>query len=324
MASHSSSSLKIHTFKGGSNIQNPVGRSGCDPSGGRSSLNSRTTHDSSGTSGSSGARALTGPGGMHKSSARTKPNRMHSSPEKQICEKEQCMSQRRGGRTKKNSGRIQPGSSGRCKSVGGYYSPPDRVHGYDDDSQEDPGYYDHGGRDARQTGTSQRTPINIPRSDPSRLNQLGSGDELYEISIVVYGHGIDPNDRSHWGFFICRKGDYLGDLLHVALVGQPLLYEYTERAPMNMRSARRSGRSIVATLNRRLCERASEIIRSEPAPRDGRRRCQDWVMAVMLRLETAELVSQGTSRRWTRLVGRPVSQLAAALGRSWQAFSMLT
>jgi hypothetical protein len=324
MASHSSSSPKIHTFKGGSNTQTPVGSSGCDPSGGRTSHNSKATHDSSGTSGSSGARTLTGPSGMHTSSARTKPNRMHSSPEKQICEKEQCTSQRHGGRTKKKSGRIQPGSSGRYKSAGGYYSPPDRVDGYGDDSQEDPGYCDFGGRGARQTGTGRHTPINIPRSDLSRLNQLGGGDELYEISVVVYGHGSDPNDRSHWGFFVCRKGEYLGDLLHVALVDQPLLYEYTERAPMNMRSARCSGRSIVATLNRRLCERGCEIIRSEPAPRDGKRRCQDWVMAVMLRLEAAELVNQGTSRRWIRLVGRPVSQLAAALGRSWQAFSMLT
>lgn len=63
--------------------------------------------------------------------------------------------------------------------------------------------------------------------------------------------------------------------------------------------------------------KTKEILSKEPAPRNGRDRCQDWVMNCIIMLETEELVEDGTSELISKLIGKNVDQLKAIVQDRW-------
>jgi hypothetical protein len=77
------------------------------------------------------------------------------------------------------------------------------------------------------------------------------------------------------------------------------------------------GRCLPAVWNSEQRQQGIQAMRDEPPLREGRRWCQDWVVEVLLMLETQELVSDGTFERWERLVGIPAGELGLSLGRLW-------
>ena len=68
-------------------------------------------------------------------------------------------------------------------------------------------------------------------------------------------------------------------------------------------------------------QHAIEIITSSPAPRDGIKRCQDWVYDTLLSLEVEELVPSGTCHFWKRMIGKPALAVEAAAGVSWTSLA---
>lgn len=100
----------------------------------------------------------------------------------------------------------------------------------------------------------------------------------YRLAIEVFGPGDDPNHRSHWGLLIYREGEDFGDLLHVQVIDlQRLWYEPDYRQGARIVTQQAVGMCKVADLDEQQRRKVIEVIRAEPAPRDGKRRCQDWV-----------------------------------------------
>lgn len=145
----------------------------------------------------------------------------------------------------------------------------------------------------------------------------------YELSITVDGRGLDPNNRSHWAFMICEEGKDYGERLQVALLDRATLrYMFEMRSTVVLRSAQGEGRCVITSWNAQQRQKAMELIRAEEAPCDGKRRCQDWVLEVLIGLEAEALIPAGTSSRWEGLVGKPAAELAAELGPLWEAFKV--
>ncbi|KKK12609.1 hypothetical protein P175DRAFT_0477887 [Aspergillus ochraceoroseus IBT 24754] len=147
----------------------------------------------------------------------------------------------------------------------------------------------------------------------------------YRLAIEVFGPGDDPNYRSHWAFLIYRPGDDFGDLLHVQVIDlKRLWYEPDYREGTNivtpMVSYQAAGMCKVTDLDGQQRRKAIEVIRAEPAPRDGKRRCQDWVFDTLISLEVEELVESGTAETWKGRIGMPASDLARACGADWTSF----
>jgi hypothetical protein len=140
----------------------------------------------------------------------------------------------------------------------------------------------------------------------------------YELSIVVYGPGTDPRYRSDWGFMIHRTGDDYGELLHTSLIDlDRLWYQFEDRSGAPLVSQQSEGRFQTATLEDGKRIEAKRIISEEPPPRDGKKRCQDWVLDVVISLEVGEIVDAGLSNRVEGLVGKSAEDLAAAVGSAW-------
>jgi hypothetical protein len=70
-------------------------------------------------------------------------------------------------------------------------------------------------------------------------------------------------------------------------------------------------------LTREQCQRADKIISEEPAPRNGRDRCQDWVCNCVIALEVEEVVEAGTSEWVSGLVGLPAESVRSRTGARW-------
>jgi len=118
---------------------------------------------------------------------------------------------------------------------------------------------------------------------------------------------------------ICRRGDNFGDRHNVILINlEGLLFMYEARQGLLLESQECEGRCLLAVWNGEQRLQGIQAMRDEPPPRDGRRRCQDWTVEVLLSLEAQELVPDGTFERWERLVGTPARELAASLGPAWQ------
>ncbi|KZF25861.1 hypothetical protein L228DRAFT_113 [Xylona heveae TC161] len=99
----------------------------------------------------------------------------------------------------------------------------------------------------------------------------------YELSIGVYGRGLDPQHRSHWGFLICRRGSEFGRLIHVALIdANRLIYQHDERDPQLFKSQSCEGRLNIGTMSASICEQVKNVMRNEPAPRNGKVRKFFW------------------------------------------------
>ncbi|KAK2742900.1 hypothetical protein FQN57_005030 [Myotisia sp. PD_48] len=140
----------------------------------------------------------------------------------------------------------------------------------------------------------------------------------YELSISVFGPGTDPSHRSHWGFIINRPGDDFGDLLHTRLLDlQRLWYIFEERSGTNIISQQSEGRIKLSTLTFDQRSYAKLIIQRQPAPMDGKRKCQDWVSETVAILEEKGIVSPGMSERIGSAVGKPAAVVATMMGDAW-------
>ncbi|KAJ5995017.1 hypothetical protein N7481_001994 [Penicillium waksmanii] len=142
----------------------------------------------------------------------------------------------------------------------------------------------------------------------------------YQLSIEVFGTGEDPNHRSHWGFMIHQPPNTTGDLLHVRLIDMyRLWYEFESRSNTDIVDMQALGLCRLAELTPQQRLQAIQIIKSEPAPRDGSRKCQDWVFSTLLSLEVEELVPDGTSEFWKGMVGRTAREVERSNGDRWTA-----
>ena len=140
----------------------------------------------------------------------------------------------------------------------------------------------------------------------------------FELSIAVYGPGTDSRYRSHWGFMIHRVGDNYGELLHTQLLDlNRLWYQFDERSGVSLISQQCEGRIKVATITDEKRRLAKGVISKEPPPRDGQKRCQDWVFDVMISLEAEEIVEAGWAERVKGMVGKSARDVAAAAGSAW-------
>lgn len=140
----------------------------------------------------------------------------------------------------------------------------------------------------------------------------------HELSITVFGPGTDPRYRSHWGFMIHRMGDTYGELLHTKVLDlDRLWYQFEERSGASVISQQSEGRFKIATLSDGMRSKVKKVICAEPPPRDGQKRCQDWVLDVIVSLEVEELVDAGLSNQVQGLVGKSAKDLAAAVGSAW-------
>ncbi|KAJ5241328.1 uncharacterized protein N7469_002919 [Penicillium citrinum] len=98
----------------------------------------------------------------------------------------------------------------------------------------------------------------------------------YQLSTEVFGTGEDPNHRSHWGFMIHQPPNTTGDLPHVRLIDMDRLwYGFESRLSTNIVGMQALGLCQLAELTPRQRRQVIDVIKSEPASRDGRRRCQD-------------------------------------------------
>jgi hypothetical protein len=142
----------------------------------------------------------------------------------------------------------------------------------------------------------------------------------YQLSIEVFGSGEDPNHRSHWGFMIHQPPNTTGDLLHVRLIDlYRLWYEFESRSNTDIVDMQALGLCRLAELTPQQRLQVIQVIKSEPAPRDGSRKCQDWVFSTLLSLEVEELVPDGTSEFWKGMVGRTAREVERSIGDRWTA-----
>ncbi|EMD92018.1 hypothetical protein COCC4DRAFT_63423 [Bipolaris maydis ATCC 48331] len=142
----------------------------------------------------------------------------------------------------------------------------------------------------------------------------------YTLSVVVHGEGDDPNNRCHWSFVFHRAGADRGNLLQVLLIDlDRLWYQLDRRDGVTILSASSEGCFQVATFSANQYAQVHSIISKEPAPRNGRDRCQDWTVNCIIALEAEELVLPGTSDCVSGLVGKSVTSLAQSLGGRWVA-----
>ncbi|KAF2754645.1 hypothetical protein EJ05DRAFT_147311 [Pseudovirgaria hyperparasitica] len=142
----------------------------------------------------------------------------------------------------------------------------------------------------------------------------------YTLSIVVYGAGDDPKNRSHWSLVFHSAGADRGNLLQVSLIDRDRLwYQFDQRDDVTILSQSAEGRFQIATIPANRYAQASKVICNEPPPRNGKDRCQDWTLNCIVGLEADELIPDGTSAWVDGLVGKSATELAQALGGRWIA-----
>lgn len=143
----------------------------------------------------------------------------------------------------------------------------------------------------------------------------------FELFIEVFGNGDDPNHRSHWGFLVARQGDDFGDLYHVLLIDQSKLwYQLDVRRGTTIKTRQAEGVCKIPLQDGALLSKTIKIIESEPAPQDGKRKCQDWTVDVLISLEAEEIVEAGTAEKWGNRVGMNAKDLAKDCGGDWESF----
>ncbi|KAF2084853.1 hypothetical protein K490DRAFT_47979 [Saccharata proteae CBS 121410] len=140
----------------------------------------------------------------------------------------------------------------------------------------------------------------------------------YILSIGVYGDGEDPNHRSHWGFLIFSPGMKFGNRLHVQLISlKGLIYQFETQSGYRLESQSCEGRVFLGYIKSTKYNQVVKIISEEPAPRNNKDRCQDWVLECVIALEAEELLPAGTSSWVEGIVGKPMKDVAAAVGGKW-------
>ncbi|OCL15195.1 hypothetical protein AOQ84DRAFT_329797 [Glonium stellatum] len=139
----------------------------------------------------------------------------------------------------------------------------------------------------------------------------------HELSIVVDGRGDDPNHRSHWSFLLSTPGARFGNLFHVQVIDPDHLIYQFERQSDHLIQSHGEGRLLVARIGAWRYRQAEDIISREPAPRNGKDGCQEWILSCVISLEVEEIVPEGTAAWIEPLVGLPSTQLAERVGKRW-------
>lgn len=140
----------------------------------------------------------------------------------------------------------------------------------------------------------------------------------HSLSIVVDGPGTDANHRTHWTFAIHHDNADHGTIMQVQVIDLgKLIYQFDERRSVDIRSKGSEGSFTVASLTLKQAQQAAEIIRQEPAPRDGVKRCQDWVLRTTISLEAEEVVPPGTSADIETLIGKTAAAVAQQIADRW-------
>ncbi|KAF3902819.1 hypothetical protein AA313_de0205791 [Arthrobotrys entomopaga] len=140
----------------------------------------------------------------------------------------------------------------------------------------------------------------------------------YDLCIVVYGDGANPApwQGSHWAIGIHVTGDYeRGDLFQVLVLDDVRKwYHFDKRENDFLLNAMSE-----ATLSPEQKREVVSLISQEPAPRDGKKGCQDWVIECLLTLETqdSELIPAGTVDFVSGLLRMPTADVAKQAGERW-------
>jgi hypothetical protein len=80
----------------------------------------------------------------------------------------------------------------------------------------------------------------------------------YTLSIAVHGLGTDPNNRSHWAFFLHQLNNPRGHMLQVLLIDQDRLwYQFDTRSAVQILSPDCDGYFTIADLDISQYQRAS-------------------------------------------------------------------
>ncbi|KAL4909111.1 hypothetical protein BDW74DRAFT_174324 [Aspergillus multicolor] len=143
--------------------------------------------------------------------------------------------------------------------------------------------------------------------------------QTHELLLPISGLGLTPTSRSHWSFLLRTPSASYGDLLHVQPISlAPLWYQFDAREGIDISSFQAEGMAKIADLTTEQRRQVIKIIRAEPAPRDGKRRCQDWVVDVLVSLEVEELVPPGTAGVWGAMLGKGAREVRGCFwGRGW-------
>ena len=140
----------------------------------------------------------------------------------------------------------------------------------------------------------------------------------YNLSIVVSGPNDDPSNCSRWAFALHAPDSPIGNLLDVtALKLDRPIYAFDKRAGVEFQSIYSEGYFVIARLSPEQYWRADQIIAQEPAPVNGKDRCQDWIQNCVIALEIEEIVPPGTSEWLGELVGKPATVIASSPGTRW-------
>lgn len=143
----------------------------------------------------------------------------------------------------------------------------------------------------------------------------------HHLCIEAIGSGEVPNHRSHWAFVIYKPLENFGDLYQVLPIDlERLWYQHDRREATNIKASQAIGMCTIAVLDAKTRWEAIRVIQNEPAPKDGKRRCQDWTIDVLIALEVEELVDPGTAEKWSRRVGMTTRELARSCGTDWVGF----
>lgn len=221
--------------------------------------------------------------GTDKLSNKHGRSRMPASGAREASSTQYPTSKKRDERMKQDASGKLASSSGHCTSASDGYQANGAHYGSGNGGsrQGDDGS-DYGGRGVRHTSATGRGQDDLGLS---RMTLRGlspnrgpsSGQSTYELYLTVYGRGLDPKNRLHWAFMVCRCGDDFGDRHHVTLINrEALLYMYEVREGSLLESEQCEGRCLLAVWNAEQRQQEIQAMQDEPPPRDGRRRCQDW------------------------------------------------
>jgi hypothetical protein len=141
----------------------------------------------------------------------------------------------------------------------------------------------------------------------------------YELSLLIDGPGSDPNHRSHWSFLLHRPGSTYGTIMHVELLDlSRLWYQCEERTGAPLSVPATEGRvRITKDLSEAQGAQVKRVVAGVGAPRDGRKRCKDWCLDVVVELEVEGLVEAGCAEWVGGLVGLPAKEVKGRVGREW-------
>ena len=139
------------------------------------------------------------------------------------------------------------------------------------------------------------------------------------LSLLITGPGLSPQHRSHWSLALHSPASTIGRIYQVSVISlSHLLYIFDVRDGVDIRPQGSEGSFELASgLDWEKARGVEEVIRGEEAPRDGRERCQDLVLRVVVGLEVEGLVESGMTERVAGCVGRSAAEVRGVVGGAW-------